>query len=408
MVDASDPPDPPDAPSTNDTPDSFLARRRAALLAGERAVPLDYERLRERAREHLPRGPYAYAAGGAGTEDTMRANREAFRRYRIVTRVLRDVSERDLRVDLFGREVAAPLVLAPIGSQQIYHEEGELATARAAADLDVPMALSTGASRSIEDVAAANGDGMRLFQLYWPADWEVAASLVERAEAAGYDGIVLTVDSQLPKWRRRNLRNAYSTRDDAPKAIFESDPVVRDRAEAAGQPLREYIDSATGLGKDTSLTWEDLDALRRWTDLPVVLKGILAPEDARRAAEWGAEGVVVSTHGGRQIDGEVGALAQLPAVVEAVEAVGADTTVLLDSGIRGGADAFKALALGADAVLLGRPYVFGLTIAGQRGVRETVENYLAELESVVGLSGHAAIDEVDRGALVERDRVRRR
>lgn len=389
-----------------DTSESFLERRRAEMMAGDRAIPLDYEDLREQAREHLPEGPYGYVAGGAGTEDTMRANRDAFDRYRILPRVLRDVSERDLTTELFGREVTAPLVFTPIGTQRIYHEEGELATARAAADLNLLMGLATPGSRSIEDVAEANGDGPRFFQLYWPRDWDVAASLVERAEAAGYDAIALTVDSQVPTWRRRNLENAYSTIQDAPKAVFESDPVVQENAANADEQIQTYIQETDRLGKDTSLTWEDLDALREWTDLPIILKGILHPEDARRAAEWGADGIVVSTHGGRQIDGGVGALDQLPRVVDAARSVDPSITVLFDSGIRTGADAFKALALGADAVQLGRPYIFGLSLAGQRGVREAAENCLAELESVMGLSGRPTVDDISRDALVDRERTR--
>lgn len=379
--------------------DSFLEHRRAELLAGNATVPIDYDELREEAREHLAEGPYGYVAGGAGSEGTVRANRAAFDRYRIVPKVLQDVSDRDLSVDFFGREAVAPLMLAPVGGQVKYHEEGELATARAAGDVGVPMALSTTASNSIEDVAEANGDGQRFFQLYWPGDWEVAASVVGRAEAAGYDGVVLTVDSQLSKWRRRDLRNAYHGGREAPKAIFESDPVVRERAEAAGEPLREFVFESPDLDKDASLTWDDIGALREWTDLPVLLKGILTVEDARKAVEWGAEGIVVSNHGGRQIDGEATTFGQLPAIADAV---GGETTVVLDSGVRSGAHVFKALALGADVVQFGRPYVFGLAINGEQGVREVVLNTLAELESVMGLSGRPTVDGIDRGAVVER------
>lgn len=382
-----------------ETVDSFLERRRAALLSGEATVPIDYEELREAAREHLDRGPYDYAAGGAGSEETLRANRAAFARYRIVTKVLQDVSERDLSTELFGRRVAAPLMLAPIGGQTKYHEDGELAPARAAGDVGVPLALSTRASHSIEDVAEANGDGSRFFQLYWPKDWEVAESLVGRADAAGYDGVVLTVDSQLAKWRRRNLRNAYRGGRDAPKGLLESDPVVQERAEAAGTSPREYVFESGALDKDASLTWDDIGALREWTDLPVLLKGILTVEDARRAVEWGAEGIVVSNHGGRQIDGEATTLGQLPAIADAV---GGETTLVVDSGVRTGADVFKALALGADVVQFGRPYVFGAAINGEQGVREVVLNTLAELESVMGLAGRPTLDDVDRDSVVER------
>lgn len=375
--------------------DSFLERRLAELRAGERAVPLGYEALREEARARLDERAFDYAATGAGSGATTRANRAAFERYRILPRVLRDVSERDLSVDLFGRSVAAPVFLAPVGGQARYHPDGEFATARAAAELGIPVTVSHAASHSIEDVAAANGDGPRLFQLYWPADWAVAESLVGRAEAAGYDAIVVTVDSQIPKWRRGVLRHADAGPPSS-RAVLRSDPVVRRLAEDADRSLDAFVRESPAVAKDTTLTWDDLDALREWTDRPVVLKGILSPEDARRAVEWGADGLVVSNHGGRQIDGEAAALDQLPVVVEAV---GDDVCVLLDSGVRGGGDAFKALALGADAVLIGRPYVFGLAVAGQRGVYETTLNCLAELESVMGLSGHVSVDRIGRDAL---------
>ena len=376
--------------------DSHLEQRRQELMAGEQTIPLGYEVLRERAREHVSADDFDYVSGGAGSEGTMMENRRAFRRYLVLPRVLRDVSERRLDTELFGRELAAPLVLAPVGGQAKYHEDGELATARAAANVDVPMVLANGASRSIEAVAEANGDGIRLFQLYWPRDWEVAASLVCRAEDAGYDGIVLTVDSKLPKWRQRNLGNSY--RNDTPHVIYETDPVVQQRADAADVSVETFVRENSSMEDDPSIDWADLDALREWTDLPVVLKGVLAVEDARRAAEWGAEGIVVSNHGGRQIDGEVSALDQLPAITDAVDD---ETTVILDSGVRSGADAFTALALGADAVQFGRPYVFALAIAGQAGIEELLANYLAELESVMGLSGRPTIDAIDRGALRE-------
>jgi isopentenyl diphosphate isomerase/L-lactate dehydrogenase-like FMN-dependent dehydrogenase len=377
--------------------DSFLDRRLAELRAGDQAVPLEYDALREAAREHLEPRHFDYAASGAGGEATMRANRSAFDRYRVVPRVLRDVANRDLGVELFGRSVPAPVVLAPVGGQARYDAMGELATARAAAELRVPMTLSTQASRSIEDVAAANDGGPRLFQLYWPGDEAVAASLVERAEAAGYDGLVLTLDSQVPTWRPRVLEHVNAG-SKGPRGVLETDPVVRQRAREQDRSVERFVRESPSLGKDASLEWDDLATVREWTDLPVALKGILAPEDARRAVDWGAEGLVVSNHGGRQIDGEVAALEQLPTIVDAV---GDDTTILFDSGVRSGVDAFKALALGARAVLLGRPYVFGLAVAGERGVYETVLNCLAELESTMGLSGCATIDEIGRDALTE-------
>lgn len=381
--------------------DSFIDRRTRELLDREDHVPLEYDQLRERAREHLPREVYDYVAGGAGREDTVRANRAAFDRYRIVPRVLRDISERDLSTTLLGQELTAPVGLAPVGGQAAYHEEGELAPARAAADLGVPFTLATGATRSIEDVATAmdeiDPDSTRFFQLYWPNDWDVAASVVERAESNGYDAVVVTLDSQINKWRRRNLKNGYTLGEATSKATFLVDPVVQRKADERGITPEEFVNEGGNLGKDASLTWEDLSFLREHTNLPIVLKGIVHPEDAQRALEAGVDGLVVSTHGGRQIDGAYPALEALPDVVEVVDG---EVPVILDSGVRTGADAFKALALGADAAFVGRPFVFGLAIAGQRGVSEVLANVVAEFDSVLGLSGHANIDEIDRGAVV--------
>lgn len=378
--------------TAEDGTESFFPRRRTEIVEEETAVPPSFEALERTVRDHLAPEVYDHVAGGAGSEDTKLANREAFRRWQIVPRVLRDVSDRDLSVRLFGREIPAPLLLAPIGTQALYHEEGELASATAAAGVGVPFTLSTAASRSIEAVAERVGDAPRLFQLYWPSDWDVTVSLVERAEAAGYDAIVLTVDSPLPKWRVRNLANRYSGWKEIPKANFESDPVV----EARTAPPRDR--SAESLSKDASLTWEDLAFLREHTSLPVVLKGILHPDDARNAVDHDVDGIVVSTHGGRQIDGSIASLEALPGVVDAVDG---EIPVLFDSGVRSGADAFKAIALGATAVFVGRPYIYGLAIAGERGVSEVVQNIAAELESIVALSGHSSIEEIDRSLLVE-------
>jgi lactate 2-monooxygenase len=374
--------------------DSFLERRLSELSAGEQSVPLAYDDLREQAHETLQQTSYDYATAVAGSGDTAWANRTAFRRYRIVTRVLRGVTDPTIGVELLDQTAAAPVVLAPIGGQSRYHDEGELATARAAGTLGVPMTLSTSASHSIEAVADIADAGPQFFQLYWPTDWEVAKSLVERAESAGYDAIVLTVDSQYPTLRRRVIPNdAKKTHE--PTSVLETDPVVRARAEATDEPVPSFIQS---LEVDTGLTWDALDEFREWTDLPIVLKGILAADDARLAAERGVDGLVVSNHGGREIDGGVAALNQLPAIVEEV---GDDLTVFVDSGVRSGADVFKALALGADGVLVGRPYLFGLAVAGERGVYETVINCLAELESVMGSSGYSTVHEINRDALIK-------
>lgn len=379
---------------------SFLDRRLRELRESEPSVPLAYDELERTARDHIPGRHHDYVAGAAGTEGTLGENRDAFHRYRVVTRVLRDVSERDLSVRLFGRELPAPLLLAPIGSQSKYDDEGELATARGAAELGVPFVVGTMSSYTLEAVAEEAGRSPCLFQLYWLQDWDVTASLVRRAERADYEAIIVTVDSQLPKWRQRYLRNIHADARNPPKANLLSDPVAEEKYGGADD-LAAAVRSDSAFDKETSLTWDALDFLGEQTDLPIVLKGILTPEDAREAVDRGVDGIVVSNHGGRQIDGGLAAMDALPDVLAAVDG---RIPVLLDSGIRGGSDVFKAVALGADAVLFGRPYIYGLSIAGQRGVYETVGNCLAELDSVLGLSGRPSIDEVDRSALVERPR----
>ena len=340
----------------------------------------------------------SYVFGGAGREDTMRANLDAFRRWRIVPRMLRDVSQRDLSVEVLGTPMPAPLMLAPIGVQSIVNEEGELAVARAAAAVGLPMTLSTASSFSLEDVASAAA-GPKWFQLYWPRDRELAASLIARAEAAGYGAIVLTVDTFLPGWKPRDLQGAWQPfLEGIGIANYTTDPVFRALLD---KPPEEDLQAAVGQFifqfSNPELRWDDLEFLRAATDHPILLKGILHPEDASMAAERGVDGIVVSNHGGRQIDGEIAALDALPAIVDAV---GDDLAVLLDSGVRSGADVFKALALGADAVMLGRPYLWGLALGGEAGVLAVLRSILAELDLTVGLSGHTSVAELDPSVLV--------
>jgi lactate 2-monooxygenase len=340
----------------------------------------------------------SYVFGGAGREDTMRANLEAFRRWRIVPRMLRDVSQRDLSVEVLGTPMPAPVMLAPIGVQSIVHDEGELAVARAAAAIGLPMTLSTASSFSLEDVAGAAVSGPKWFQLYWPRDRELAASLISRAETAGYGAIVLTVDTFLPGWKPRDLQGAWQPFfEGVGIANYLSDPVFRARL---AKPPEEDLQGAVGefvvQFSNPELRWDDLEFLRAATDLPILLKGILHPEDAVAAGERGVDGVVVSNHGGRQIDGAIAALDALPAIADAV---GDDLAVLLDSGVRSGADVFKALALGADAVMIGRPYLWGLALGGEAGVLAVLRSILAELDLTVGLSGHTSIAQLDSSVL---------
>jgi lactate 2-monooxygenase len=332
----------------------------------------------------------------------MRANEAAFRRWRIVPRMLRDVAARDLSVTVLGTELPAPLGLAPVGVQTIVHPDGELATARAAAAVGLPMIVSTVSAAPLEEVAGAAG-GPKWFQLYWPADRELAASFLTRAERAGYRAIVVTLDTFLPGWKARDLQRAWQpVLHGVGIANYTSDPVFRARlAKPPEEDPQAAIGAFVGVFTNPRLTWEDLEFLRSRTTLPIALKGILHPDDARAAREHGIDAVVVSNHGGRQIDGSIASLDALPAIVDAV---GGELEVLLDSGVRSGADVFKALALGADAVLVGRPYVWGLAVGGEAGVLAVLRGILAELDLTLGLSGHTAPEQLHAGVLArERD-----
>ncbi|MGC1798982.1 MAG: lactate 2-monooxygenase [Solirubrobacterales bacterium] len=370
------------------------------MLAGEPpTLPMAWEELEERARESLDDRAIAYIFGGAGSEDTMRANLEAFRRWRIVPRVLRqDLSMRDLSVELLGTRMPAPVMLAPIGVQTLLHEEGELASARAAAAVGLPLITSTASATALERIAEANGEGPRWYQLYWPNDDEIAASIVRRAEASGYSAIVLTVDNYVPGWKPRDLQQAYLPfLEGIGIAQYLSDPVFLEGLEKTPEEdMGAAVGHFLGVFANPALTWERLDWLRGTTSLPIVLKGILHPDDAREARERGVDGIVVSNHGGRQIDGAIASLDALPPIVDAVSG---EMSVLLDSGIRSGADIFKALALGADAVLIGRPYLWGLALDGQTGVETVLRSLLAELDLTMALSGFTRTAEIDTGVL---------
>src|SRR5258708_4091180 len=316
------------------------------LVGGSLAGPVPLFLLEQKAKETLSPTAYDYVAGGAGGEDTMRANREAFYRWRIVPRMLRDVSQRDLSVELLGSRLPAPVILGPVGVQGIIHSEAEVATARAAASLGLPFALSTVSSRSVEEVANSAGNAMLWFQLYWGKNPELTASMLQRAERAGYKALVVTLDTSMLAWRERDLQHAY-----LPfilgqgLANYFSDPVFR--ALLPEPPERNPIPAIQLLGSlfsNTALTWGDIPFLRRHTRLPILLNVILHSAYAAHALDAGVDAIIVSNHGGRQVDGAVAALDALPSVVS--EANGR-IPVLFDSGIRRGADVFKALALRA-------------------------------------------------------------
>lgn len=362
-------------------------------------LPVAFEALEQQANAHLSPETWGFIADGAGSQDTLRANLAAFRRWRIVPRMLRDVARRDLSVKLFGTSLPAPVLLAPIGAQSIVHPQAEVAVARAAASLNIPFVLSTASSRSIEEVAQAAGNATRWFQLYWSKDPELNASFVQRAERAGYSAIVVTLDATILGWRPQDLQQAYQPFAQQEGLVnYFSDPVFRQVLnQAPEENPQAAITHFISIFSNPALTWDNLAFLRQHTHLPILLKGILHPADALKAIEYKMDGIIVSNHGGRQLDG---ARAALDALADIAPAVQGRLPLLFDSGIRGGADAFKALALGAHAVLLGRPYIWGLALGGEQGVREVVLNFLAELDLTLALSGYSSLQSLDRSTLV--------
>jgi lactate 2-monooxygenase len=376
-----------------------------ALGGGKPSVPVPLELLEQKAKEILSTRAYDYVAGGAGGEDTMRANRAALYRWRIVPRVLRDVSKRDLSVELLGARLPAPVLLGPVGVQEIVHSDADVASARAAASLGLPFVLSTMSSRTIEEVvqsAATVAESPRWFQLYWGKNPELTASMVQRAERAGYSALVVTLDTHSLGWRERDLHHGYLPfMRGQGLANYFSDPVFRGLLpQPPEQNPMAAIQLWGGLFSNPELTWKDIGFLRKHTRVPIILKGILHSNDAARALDAGVDAIIVSNHGGRQVDGGVGALDALPDVLREVHG---RVPVLFDSGIRRGADVLKALALGARAVLLGRLYVWGLAVAGEEGVRDVLLNLVADLDLTMALSGYTSCRELDASALCRTD-----
>ena len=364
-------------------------------------LPTDLHQLEEAARAVMAPRAFAYVAGAAGSGETARENLLAFGRWRIVPRMLTDVSTPSYSARLLGTDLKVPVLLAPVGVLQIAHPDGELAVARAAAAAGVPMILSTAASTAMEDVAAANGDGQRWYQLYWPKDRAVAVSLLGRAEAAGYRVLVVTLDTRMLAWRPRDLDHAYLPfLEGVGIQNFLSDPAFQaGQLTSVGDDPQAAILRYIQIFGDLSLTWEDIPFLQEHWHGPIVLKGILSVADALRAAQAGVAGIVVSNHGGRQVDGAIAALDALPAIAHAV---GSKLAVLFDSGVRGGADMMKALALGAQAVLIGRPYIYGLALDGEAGVRHALRALRNDFELTMRLAGLATLSELGPDCLQRR------
>jgi len=413
---------------------------RAGAFGRRPKVPTDGTQLEATARKAMTKRGFAYVAGSAGSEAAADANTAAFARWRVVPRLLVDTTERDTSVELFGRRHESPFLVAPIGVLSMAHDEADLAVARAAREQHVTPILSTQASVPMEQVARALDGSGHWFQLYWSSDDDLVESLVSRAEACGSEAIVVTLDTAYLGWRPRDLDLGHLpfARGEG-IAQYTSDPVFRrlvaERlAAGAGAAVparprptpaavgtllsmsrnhpgelrhnlrapepRAAVETFLDVFSRPSLTWADLPRLRELTRLPVVLKGILHPDDARRAVDAGVDGVYVSNHGGRQVDRSVAALDALPGVVEAVRGSGSDVPVLFDSGIRCGADAYVALCLGATAVGIGRPHVYGLAIAGAEGVSEVLRNLRAELDLQMALTGCTSLADLTPDRLV--------
>ncbi|MBY4275824.1 alpha-hydroxy-acid oxidizing protein [Rhodococcus fascians] len=362
------------------------------------SITTNLARLEDQAAEKLSPEALGYIVASAGSGSTARANRAAFDRWAITPRMLRSSASRDHACTVLGTDMPAPLLIAPVGIQTLAHPDGELATVRAAAELGVPYIHSTQASHSFEQIAEAGGDAPRWYQLYWPTDESVLLSFLQRAKDTGFTTLVLTLDTTLLGWRPADLDRGYLPF----LANLGIENYLSDPAFQAGlaQLVEENPVAAAmhwaQMFPNPGLSWKNLAFLREHWDGPIVLKGICTVGDAREAAAHGVDGIVVSNHGGRQIDGARPSLDALPSIVDAV---GDELTILFDSGVRTGADMAKALALGADAVLLGRPFLYGLALGGQEGVAHVLRCLLAEFDLVTSLSGHSGAGELGRDSI---------
>jgi lactate 2-monooxygenase len=360
--------------------------------------PVDFASLERQAEEVLPWWVHSYVAGGCGDEHTQRLNVSAFRNWGIVPRMLNGAYERDLSISLLGMDLPTPLLMSPIGVIGICAQDfhGDLQVADAAADTGVPMIASTLTMDPMEDVAARFGDTPGLFQLYTPRDRDLAASFVHRAEQAGFRAIVVTLDTWTLGWRPRDLNAASfpQLRGYCLENYFSDETFLRRLSTSPQQDLeaatREWIDVW-----GNSLQWDDLDWLRSLTDLPIALKGICHPDDARRARHHGIDAIYCSNHGGRQANGGLAAIDLLPDVVEAA----GDMPVIFDSGVRSGSDVAKALAMGAAAVGVGRPYAYALAVGGTDGVVQQLKAILAELDLLMAIDGYPTIADLRKAGI---------
>ncbi|WP_198008170.1 alpha-hydroxy acid oxidase [Bacillus sp. SG-1] len=344
---------------------------------------------------------FDYIARGSGEESTLRANREAFSQYELSHRILRDVSSIETSVTVLGHTIPSPVLFAPIGVQAIAHPDGELATSRAAASMNLPFVTSTVSSYSMEEIAQQMKDTPRWFQLYYSGNEMVAESMIKRAESAGYSAIVLTVDTPIMGFRESDHINNYSPiGEGSGSGNYFSDPVFKSLLE---KPILEDKQAALKkqleLFENPAVTWDAIHRIRQYTDLPILLKGVVHPEDAKLALQYKVDGLIVSNHGGRQLDHGVATLDVLEEICQVVQG---EIPVLIDSGIRRGSDIFKAIALGATAVLIGRPFMYGLALDGEEGVKRAMHQILKEFETTMRLAGTVKISEIDKTYLVSK------
>lgn len=369
------------------------------LTGKQPEFPMSAAELARRAEQAMSKEIWSYVAGGAGDENTQDANVRAFRRYGLMPRMLAGAAERDLSIEMFGHRLPTPLMLAPVGVIALCADDGhgDLATARASSSLGVPMVASTLMEDPMEEVAAALGETPGFFQLYPPNDRELTESFVRRAEASGWKAIVVTLDTLTLGWRPRDLSIAsFPQLRGLCLANYFTDPVFRSKL---AKPPEEDVQAATGLWAllfgNASLSWDDISWLRSLTKLPMLLKGICHPDDARRAIDSGIDGIYCSNHGGRQANGGLPAIDCLADVVDAANGA----PVIFDSGVRTGADVVKALALGATAVGIGRPYAYGLAVGGQAGIEHVLKCILAETDLTMAIDGYPTIASLTREAL---------
>ncbi|KAK4495876.1 hypothetical protein PRZ48_013144 [Zasmidium cellare] len=388
---------------------SSLIYYNATLYNETPIASTNYDKLEASAKARLDPAAYDYAAGGAGLETTVANNRAAFSKWSIRPRVMREVyPNRNLTTTLFNKTLPAPVVMAPVGVQTLYHPDGERATASVFGELGLPYTLSTATSTGFADVAKANGvNGTRWYQLYWPSDDDLTRSYLNVAKSNGYDVLVVTVDTWDLGWRTRDLDRGFfpfirgigvqiGLEDPVAHQKLGFNPLAKNATAEQKQTAALYHVITTSRG--ISPVWDRLPFLREaWGDGPIVLKGVQTAEDARLAVQHGIDGVIVSNHGGRQIDGAIGSL---DALYDVTNAVKGQLVIGFDGGIRGGADIFKALAIGADFVQVGRPVLWGLAHEGAKGVRHVMKSLLAEFELTVGLAGCQHVQELNRTHLV--------